>query len=259
MPICTSSESRRITLSMRSRLTYVPLRLPASATENSPPSRVNTAWRRDTVTSSRKISLSLCRPAVTSSWSSRNRLPALGPFCTTSIALPVGSASTAAASTGLRCRSEVSDFSDGVPMLIVAVASSAPGWLAPAATSWVPQLAQKRASSGFCLPQAVQNGIGEHSSATGTTAPTLRRELRVMVSPNLPAGPGRSRGDQAGSRGQLSRLAWYAAESSSASSELASLTVTSKSQPPPYGSLLTSSGVASRDSLRATTVPETGA
>ena len=128
MPICTSSESLRTTLSMRSRLTYVPLRLPASATENSPPSRVNTAWRRETVTSSRKISLSLWRPAVTSSWSSRNRLPALGPFCTTSIALPVGRASTAAASTGLRCRSEVSAFSGGVPMLIVAVASSAPGW-----------------------------------------------------------------------------------------------------------------------------------
>src|SRR5664279_3453326 len=51
-----------------------------------------TACRRLTVTSSRKMSLSGWRPADTSSVSSRKRLPALGPRCTTSRALPEGSA-----------------------------------------------------------------------------------------------------------------------------------------------------------------------
>jgi hypothetical protein len=45
------------------------------------------------------------------------------------------------------------------------------------------------------------------------------------------------------------------ADSSSAASE----TRTSSSQPPPYGSELTSCGLASRSPLTADTVPETGA
>src|SRR5918997_5354071 len=65
-------------------------------TTNSPPSRRNSACRRETVTSSRKMSLSGCRPALVVSWSSRNRDPAFGPRLTTSSADPPGSASTPA-------------------------------------------------------------------------------------------------------------------------------------------------------------------
>ena len=45
---------------------------------------------RLTVTSSRKMSLSGCRPADVVGWSSRNREPALGPRLTTSSAEPAG-------------------------------------------------------------------------------------------------------------------------------------------------------------------------
>ena len=54
------------------------------------PVRWNSACWRETVTSSRKISLSGCRPACTTSSSSRNREPEPGPRWTTSSAWPVG-------------------------------------------------------------------------------------------------------------------------------------------------------------------------
>ena len=91
LPICTSSPLLRVADSTRSRLTYVPLRLPTSRTVKPARPRWNSACRRDTVTSSRKMSLSGCRPLVVTSWSSRNRAPALGPRRTTSSAMPGGS------------------------------------------------------------------------------------------------------------------------------------------------------------------------
>jgi len=64
-------------------------------TEKLVPYRENSACRRETVTSSRKMSLSGWRPADVRSLSSRNRLPALGPRLTSSNAVPGGNASTA--------------------------------------------------------------------------------------------------------------------------------------------------------------------
>jgi hypothetical protein len=101
------------------------------------------------------MSLSGCRPAVVTSWSSRNRLPALGPRLTTSRAEPGGSASTAPA-----CSSPGS--SPGIP------SSKAPGWKIDVASgedgysdrdSGAPHCAQKRASSGLSWPHRVQNTV----------------------------------------------------------------------------------------------------
>src|SRR5699024_3041286 len=64
---------------------------PTSVTVKVSPLRWNSACRRETVTSSRKISLSGCRPACTTSSSRRNREPEPGPRCTTSSACPEGS------------------------------------------------------------------------------------------------------------------------------------------------------------------------
>ncbi len=63
-----------------------------SRTTNSSPSRTNSACRRDTVTSSRKMSLSVLRPATVRTASSRKRAPALGPRCMMSSADVGGSA-----------------------------------------------------------------------------------------------------------------------------------------------------------------------
>src|SRR3954453_18269890 len=98
LPICTSSPSLRTASSIRSRSTYVPFRLPTSRTTNCPSRRMNSACLRETVTSSRKMSLSGRRPAVVRSASSRNRAPAFGPRWTTSRADCSGSASIAALS-----------------------------------------------------------------------------------------------------------------------------------------------------------------
>src|SRR6185295_7608797 len=57
LPICTSSPFASTAQSTGSRLTYVPLRLPTSTTWNSPLTHRNSACRRLTVTSSRKILL----------------------------------------------------------------------------------------------------------------------------------------------------------------------------------------------------------
>jgi hypothetical protein len=57
-------------------------------------SRRNSAWCWLTVTSSRTMSLSACRPADVTGRSSGNRDPALGPRFTTSKAAPLGSPST---------------------------------------------------------------------------------------------------------------------------------------------------------------------
>src|ERR1700757_3632723 len=68
-----------------------------STTRNSPLCKWNSAWRRLTVTSSRKMSLSGCRPADVTGWSSKNREPAFGPRLTTTTPAPLGKPSTAAA------------------------------------------------------------------------------------------------------------------------------------------------------------------
>src|SRR3954447_314950 len=138
--------------------------MPASATVKLSPLRVNVAWRRETVTSSRKISLSAWRPAVVTSLSRRNLLPAPGPRWTTSSAEPTGSASTAAASTGLSWRSE--EISEVPLMLMVAVESPTPtprpvSSAGASVASFVPHCEQNFAPSGFALPQLVQYGIDD--------------------------------------------------------------------------------------------------
>src|SRR5690606_41768224 len=74
LPPCAAPE--RYPLSLHDAL---PIWLPTSRTENAPPWRANSACLRETVTSSRKMSLSGCRPQDVRSLSRRNRLPALGP------------------------------------------------------------------------------------------------------------------------------------------------------------------------------------
>src|SRR4051812_19612885 len=102
------------------------------------------------------MSLSGCRPAVVTSLSSRNRLPALGPRLTTSSAAPLGSASTAAAASPSLTSS---GSSDSAPRLIVEVCSTGRSGDtgSPGRTSAVPQRAQYSASGGFCCPHRVQN------------------------------------------------------------------------------------------------------
>src|SRR5271156_3712555 len=63
-------------------------------TRNWPCFRWNSAWRRLTVMSSRKMPLSGWRPADVTGWSSKNREPALGPRVTMSSAEPLGNPST---------------------------------------------------------------------------------------------------------------------------------------------------------------------
>src|SRR5271170_5001835 len=55
---------------------------------------LDSAWRRLTVMSSRKMLLSGWRPADVTGWSSKNREPALGPRVTMSSAEPLGNPST---------------------------------------------------------------------------------------------------------------------------------------------------------------------
>src|SRR3990170_2024320 len=89
LPICTSSSSSRTVDSMRLRFTYVPLRLPRSRMENVSPSRRSSAWRRDTVTSSRKTSHSGDRPINVLPSPGWNDCPAMPPPERTTSAGPV--------------------------------------------------------------------------------------------------------------------------------------------------------------------------
>jgi hypothetical protein len=88
--------------------------------------------------SSRKMSLSGWRPAVTVSLSSRKRLPALGPRRTTSMAV-----FSRSSSTGATTSSSTSASRSWAARLIVVVESSG------VVTSAAPQFAQKWAPSGF--------------------------------------------------------------------------------------------------------------
>src|SRR5690606_4603683 len=149
LPPCAAPE--RYPLSLHDAL---PIWLPTSRTENAPPWRANSACLRETVTSSRKMSLSGCRPQDVRSLSRRNRLPALGPRFTTSSAVPGGSASTAAWSgpAGSSAPASVSRASNP-PMEIVDVDSPGDsrggGGEEGLRVSGVPQFEQKRASSGL--------------------------------------------------------------------------------------------------------------
>src|SRR5699024_2190819 len=74
LPIITTSPScSSVGASITVRFTYVPFRLPWSSTVTTSPLRVNTACLRDTVMSSRKMSVAGCRPTVVTSAAIRNR------------------------------------------------------------------------------------------------------------------------------------------------------------------------------------------
>src|SRR5207302_8967044 len=91
--------------------------------------------------------------AVVTSWSSRNRLPALGPRLTTSRADPAGSDSTApaCASAGDSLTSGVSPLSSPPTLGMTLVDSPTRSW-----ESAAPHCAQKRLPSGFWWPHRVQ-------------------------------------------------------------------------------------------------------
>src|SRR5439155_11682009 len=80
LPICSSSPSlSRAADSMRRRLRNVPLRLPRSSISRWSSLCATIAWRRDTVTSSRKMSQSGDRPIVVSAGLSGKVSPARPP------------------------------------------------------------------------------------------------------------------------------------------------------------------------------------
>src|SRR5512132_1969137 len=110
--------------------------------------------------SSRKMSESSCRPTVTTSVSSRKRLPALAPRCTISSADPYGNALTAASSSAVSESVSRSSAMAGIALVVSPVgtfsgvaARAAPG------ISAEPHWPQKLLPSGFSCPQLVQNGI----------------------------------------------------------------------------------------------------
>ena len=123
----------------------------------------------------------------------------------------------------------------GVPMLIVAVASSTPGRLGRRRRAQLGAAAGSRSGrrrGSACHRRCRTASAPPRTLGTVGPLPTLSRGSRVTVAPNLPAADRRSRRSGATAArsaralaGQPSRVAWYAAESSSASSELASLTV----------------------------------
>jgi hypothetical protein len=90
---------------------------------------------------------------VVSSLSSRNRLPALGPRCTTSSAVSAGSASSMAGSASGSSFSSASSASARASEIVEVVS---PGRSADPRIREVPQFEQKRASSGFGRPHCVQ-------------------------------------------------------------------------------------------------------
>src|SRR6476620_4660642 len=103
------------------------------------------------------MTLSGCRPAVVTSWSSRNRLPALGPRLTTSRADPAGRDSTAPACASA-ADSTISGWSpvSSPPTLGITLVDSP-------TRSWDradPHWAQKRLPSGFSWPHRVQCTLG---------------------------------------------------------------------------------------------------
>src|SRR5262245_22490370 len=103
LPICSSSPFSSTALSMRLRLTNVPFSDPWSSTEKRPSRSTRTAWLRETVTSSRKISQSGERPTLVRSRVSMNLSPALPPPERTTSAGPsspsTGSPAASAASS----------------------------------------------------------------------------------------------------------------------------------------------------------------
>jgi hypothetical protein len=88
LPTCTSSPSSSWALSMRFRLTNVPFSEPWSSTVNRPSLWMRTAWLRETVTSSRKISQSGERPMRVRSPVGLKLSPALPPPARTTSAGP---------------------------------------------------------------------------------------------------------------------------------------------------------------------------
>src|SRR5450759_760855 len=112
---------------------------------NDPLSLVISACRRDTVMSSRNMSLSGCLPTVVTGLASTNRVPALGPLLTTSMAAPALSSSS-----GTAISSSVStSASTGLKVIVVSP------WGVTA--RYEPHLQQYTLSSGLFLPQAGQN------------------------------------------------------------------------------------------------------
>src|SRR6185295_15659352 len=221
LPICTSSPVDSTAVSTGSRLTYVPFRLPTSTTTNSPASLRNSAWRRETVTSSRKMSLSGWRPALVTARSRRNRDPALGPRLTTSSAAPSGRASTpetagscAVGSASERKSARKTDVVSG------ARSGGTPG-------------------PSFMVTSGSPPADGSDRGVWGSAGQTYRAGVTGT-------GPGHS---PTSSR--------YASASSSPSG--VSLAWTSNIQPSSYGAELITSGVSASAVLTATTVPLTGA
>jgi hypothetical protein len=155
------------------------LRLPTSRTPNPASERRNSACRRETVTSSRKMSLSGCRPTVVTSLSSRKRLPAFGPRLTTSSALPVGSDSGATSPSS----STVSSAWSRPLREIVVVWSAACGGAAVGTVIAAPQRAQNRLSSGFCCPHWVQNTLAIRG------APSVGRYCPADCQPEVQGDP----------------------------------------------------------------------
>src|SRR5215212_5827219 len=121
------------------------------------------AWRRDTVTSSRKMSLSGWRPAETSSLSSTKRDPAPGPRLTTSTPVPSGRSSSPTATSS----STPASASTGAR---VSVCSS------PRTSRGAPHDEQKFAPVGLRCPQLLQK-----TSATLHSSKSAVDELAVGV------------------------------------------------------------------------------
>src|SRR5918998_3909280 len=165
-------------------------------TTNSPLSLRNSAWRRETVTSSRKMSLSGWRPALVDARSSRKREPALGPRLTTSRAEPAGSDSTpetgwslAGGSASERKSARKTEVVSGErsggtpgPSFVVTSGSPPDGGLV-----WCPGFTEMHCSSGKC--DAVR---AEHTRAGARSCkPTLQlwgREARSAARQLLVGG-----------------------------------------------------------------------
>src|SRR5829696_5730772 len=129
------------------------------------------AWRRDTVTSSRKMSLSGWRPAETSSLSSTKREPAPGPRFTTSTPAPSGRSSSPTATSS----SPPASASTGVRVNV---------WSSPRTSSGAPQDEQKLAPGGFRCPQLLQKTsatLRSRGSAVDEPAVALGVEQAVQV------------------------------------------------------------------------------
>src|SRR5829696_5864393 len=129
------------------------------------------AWRRDTVTSSRKMSLSGWRPAETSSLSSTKRDPAPGPRFTTSTPAPSGRSSSPTATSS----SPPASASTGVRVNV---------WSSPRTSSGAPQDEQKLAPGGLRCPQLLQKTsatLRSRSSAVDEPAVALGVEQAVQL------------------------------------------------------------------------------